>query len=48
MGEVLDRPLLVIGSTRGDPTNVDVAGGHRQGHPRAAHARAATPTASPR
>jgi D-3-phosphoglycerate dehydrogenase / 2-oxoglutarate reductase len=24
-GEVLDRPLRVIGSTRGDPTNVDVA-----------------------
>ena len=24
-GEVLDRPLRVIGSTRGDPTNVDIA-----------------------
>ena len=35
---VLDRPLEVIGSTRGDPTNVDVAARHRQGHPRAAHA----------
>ncbi len=35
---VLDRPLRVIGSTRGDPTNVDVAGGHGQGHPGAAHA----------
>ena len=38
-GPVLDLPLVAIGSTRGDPTNVDVDGGHRQGHPRAAGAR---------
>ena len=38
-GEVLDRPLRVIGSTRGDPTNVDVAGATGEGHPGAARAR---------
>jgi D-3-phosphoglycerate dehydrogenase len=32
-GEVLDRPLRVIGSTRGDPTNVDVAGATAKGIP---------------
>jgi D-3-phosphoglycerate dehydrogenase len=32
-GEVLDRPLRVIGSTRGDPTNVDVAGATERGIP---------------
>ena len=33
MGEVLDRDLLVIGSTRGDPTNVDVAAATAAGVP---------------
>ena len=33
MGEILDRPLRVIGSTRGDPTNVDVAGATARGIP---------------
>jgi D-3-phosphoglycerate dehydrogenase len=33
MGEILDRPLLAIGSTRGDPTNVDVAGATARGIP---------------
>jgi len=33
MGEILDRPLQVIGSTRGDPTNVDVAGATARGIP---------------
>lgn len=33
MGEILDRPLVVIGSTRGDPTNVDVAGATARGIP---------------
>jgi D-3-phosphoglycerate dehydrogenase / 2-oxoglutarate reductase len=32
-GPVLDRPLRVIGSTRGDPTNVDVAGASARGIP---------------
>jgi D-3-phosphoglycerate dehydrogenase len=32
-GEVLDRPLRVIGSTRGDPTNVDVAAATARGIP---------------
>ena len=32
-GEVLDRPLRVIGSTRGDPTNVDVPGATARGIP---------------
>jgi D-3-phosphoglycerate dehydrogenase len=32
-GEVLDRPLRVIGSTRGDPTNVDVPGATAKGIP---------------
>lgn len=32
-GEVLDRPLLAIGSTRGDPTNVDVAAATARGIP---------------
>jgi D-3-phosphoglycerate dehydrogenase len=32
-GEVLDRPLRVIGSTRGDPTNVDVAAATAKGIP---------------
>lgn len=32
-GEVLDRPLLAIGSTRGDPTNVDVAAATANGIP---------------
>jgi len=32
-GEVLDRPLLAIGSTRGDPTNVDVARATANGIP---------------
>ncbi|MDG2026761.1 MAG: NAD(P)-dependent oxidoreductase [Acidimicrobiales bacterium] len=33
MGEVLDLPLKVIGSTRGDPTNVDVAAATAAGIP---------------
>src|SRR4029450_3561282 len=32
-GPVLDRPLRVIGSTRGDPTNVDIAGATARGSP---------------
>lgn len=32
-GAVLDRPLLLIASTRGDPTNVDVAAATRRGIP---------------
>ncbi|MEJ7584666.1 MAG: NAD(P)-dependent oxidoreductase [Acidimicrobiales bacterium] len=32
-GDVLDRPLRVIGSTRGDPTNVDLAGATAKGIP---------------
>ncbi len=32
-GPVLDLPLVVIGSTRGDPTNVDVAGATAAGIP---------------
>lgn len=32
-GPVLDLPLLAIGSTRGDPTNVDVAGATAKGIP---------------
>ncbi len=32
-GEVLDRPLLVIGSTRGDPTNVDIKAATARGIP---------------
>jgi D-3-phosphoglycerate dehydrogenase len=32
-GPVLERPLRVIGSTRGDPTNVDVAGATARGIP---------------
>lgn len=32
-GPVLDLPLLAIGSTRGDPTNVDVAGATERGIP---------------
>src|SRR5581483_7128652 len=32
-GPVLDAPLTVIGSTRGDPTNVDVAGATAKGIP---------------
>ena len=32
-GEVLERPLAAIGSTRGDPTNVDVAGATARGIP---------------
>ena len=32
-GAVLDRPLRVIGSTRGDPSNVDVAGATARGIP---------------
>jgi D-3-phosphoglycerate dehydrogenase len=32
-GPVLDRPLRVIGSTRGDPTNVDIAGATAKGIP---------------
>ena len=32
-GAVLDLPLLAIGSTRGDPTNVDVAGATAKGIP---------------
>ena len=39
-GPVLELPLVAIGSTRGDPTNVDVAGRDRGGHPRAAGAGA--------
>ena len=31
MGDVLDRPLKIIGSTRGDPSNVDVAGATERG-----------------
>ena len=33
MGEVLDLPLLAIASTRGDPSNVDVAGATSRGIP---------------
>jgi len=33
MGEVLERPLVAIGSTRGDPTNVDVAAATAAGVP---------------
>jgi len=33
MGEVLDLPLIVIGSTRGDPTNVDVEAATAAGIP---------------
>jgi D-3-phosphoglycerate dehydrogenase len=33
MGEVLELPLVAIGSTRGDPTNVDVAGATAAGIP---------------
>lgn len=32
-GEVLDHPLVAIGSTRGDPTNVDVPGATAKGIP---------------
>ena len=32
-GEVLERPLRAIGSTRGDPTNVDVPGATARGIP---------------
>jgi D-3-phosphoglycerate dehydrogenase / 2-oxoglutarate reductase len=32
-GPVLDRPLVAVGSTRGDPTNVDVAAATKQGVP---------------
>lgn len=32
-GEVLDLPLVAIGSTRGDPTNVDVSGATAAGIP---------------
>jgi D-3-phosphoglycerate dehydrogenase len=32
-GPVLDLPLLAVGSTRGDPTNVDVAGATAKGIP---------------
>jgi D-3-phosphoglycerate dehydrogenase len=32
-GPVLDLPLVAIGSTRGDPTNVDVAGATEKGIP---------------
>lgn len=32
-GDVLERPLRVIGSTRGDPTNVDVAAATAKGIP---------------
>ena len=32
-GEVLERPLRVIGSTRGDPTNVDIAAATARGIP---------------
>ncbi len=32
-GDVLDRPLRIIGSTRGDPTNVDVAAATARGIP---------------
>lgn len=33
MGAVLELPLVAIGSTRGDPTNVDVAGATERGIP---------------
>lgn len=33
VGAVLERPLRVIGSTRGDPTNVDLAGATARGIP---------------
>ena len=33
MGEILDLPLLAIGSTRGDPTNVDVKAATERGIP---------------
>src|SRR4051812_3409627 len=32
-GPVFDLPLLAIGSTRGDPTNVDLAGATERGIP---------------
>jgi D-3-phosphoglycerate dehydrogenase len=32
-GPVLDRPLVAIGSTRGDPTNVDIPGATAKGIP---------------
>ena len=32
-GPVFERPLLAVGSTRGDPTNVDVAGATAAGIP---------------
>ncbi len=35
-GELLALPLAAIGSTRGDPTNVDVSGATAAGHPGAA------------
>ena len=38
VGEVLERPLVAIGSTRGDPTNVDIAGGDRATASRSLHA----------
>jgi D-3-phosphoglycerate dehydrogenase len=33
VGKVLDLPLVAIGSTRGDPTNVDIAGATAKGIP---------------
>ncbi len=33
VGKVLDLPLIAIGSTRGDPTNVDIAGATAKGIP---------------
>ena len=46
-GPVLDLPLRAIGSTRGDPNNVDIAGATNAGIPVLTRP-AATPTRSPR
>ena len=45
-GPVLDLPLVAVGSTRGDPTNVDVDGATAKGIP-VLRAPGATPTPSP-
>ena len=47
-GPVFDCDLRVIGSCRGDPNNVDIAGRDRGADPGAATRRAATPTRSRR
>ena len=45
-GPVFDLPLIAIGSCRGDPNNVDVAGARPRESP-SCGPRAATPTPSP-